>query len=72
MFDKVEGSDSSFLEFAMSGSTYEPIGDLSYNGQKVKVPCWTRPFNGCLSHRRAALVIGSLIGLYTAFCTTGF
>lgn len=36
IFDKVEGNDSSFTEFEMTGSTYEPIGDLFLNGQKVK------------------------------------
>lgn len=36
IFDKVEGSDSSFLEFELTGSTYEPIGDLFLNGSKVK------------------------------------
>lgn len=35
-FDKIEGSDSSFMEFEMTGSTYEPIGDLFLKGQKVK------------------------------------
>lgn len=36
IFDKVEGSDSSFLEFEITGSTYEPIGELFYKGGKVK------------------------------------
>jgi len=36
VFDKIEGSDSSFLEFEITGSTYEPIGDVFLKGQKVK------------------------------------
>lgn len=36
VFDKIEGNDSSFLEFEISGSTYEPIGDVYLKGQKVK------------------------------------
>lgn len=36
VFDKVEGNDSSFLEFEMTGSTYEPIGDLFLKGSKAK------------------------------------
>ncbi|XP_037908095.1 calcium-transporting ATPase sarcoplasmic/endoplasmic reticulum type isoform X2 [Hermetia illucens] len=36
VFDKIEGSDSSFLEFEMTGSTYEPIGEVFLNGSKVK------------------------------------
>jgi Ca2+ transporting ATPase len=36
VFDKVEGSDSSFLEFEISGSTYEPIGDVTLKNNKVK------------------------------------
>lgn len=36
VFDKIEGSDSSFLEFELTGSTYEPIGDLFLNGTKIK------------------------------------
>ncbi|XP_055309281.1 calcium-transporting ATPase sarcoplasmic/endoplasmic reticulum type isoform X2 [Sitodiplosis mosellana] len=36
IFDKVEGSDSSFLEFELTGSTYEPIGELYLKGSKVK------------------------------------
>lgn len=35
-FEKIEGNDSSFLEFEMTGSTYEPIGELFLKGQKVK------------------------------------
>lgn len=36
VFEKVEGSDSSFTEFEITGSTYEPIGDLFFKGSKVK------------------------------------
>lgn len=36
VFDKIEGSDSSFTEFEITGSTYEPIGDLYLKGTKVK------------------------------------
>ncbi|XP_044317985.1 calcium-transporting ATPase sarcoplasmic/endoplasmic reticulum type isoform X2 [Drosophila rhopaloa] len=36
IFDKVEGNDSSFLEFELTGSTYEPIGELFLGGQRVK------------------------------------
>jgi len=36
VFEKVEGNDSSFLEFELTGSTYEPIGDLYLKGSKVK------------------------------------
>ncbi|KAI8039733.1 calcium-transporting ATPase sarcoplasmic/endoplasmic reticulum type isoform X1 [Drosophila gunungcola] len=36
IFDKVEGNDSSFLEFEMTGSTYEPIGEVFLGGQRVK------------------------------------
>lgn len=36
IFDKVDGSDSSFLEFELTGSTYEPIGELYLNGGRVK------------------------------------
>uniref|UniRef100_A0A1L8DF78 Calcium-transporting ATPase n=1 Tax=Nyssomyia neivai TaxID=330878 RepID=A0A1L8DF78_9DIPT len=36
VFEKVEGGDSSFLEFELTGSTYEPIGDLYLKGSKVK------------------------------------
>ncbi|CAG0882368.1 unnamed protein product [Cyprideis torosa] len=34
--DRVEGSDCDFLEFSITGSTYEPIGDLFLDGKKVK------------------------------------
>jgi Ca2+ transporting ATPase len=37
IFDKVEGSDISVNEFEVTGSTYEPIGDVFLKGQKVKV-----------------------------------
>lgn len=36
IFDKIEGNDSSFHEFEITGSTYEPIGDVFLRGQKVK------------------------------------
>nr|NVI70774.1 calcium ATPase at 60A [Cucujiformia] len=36
VFDKVEGNDSSFHEFEITGSTYEPIGEVFLKGQKVK------------------------------------
>ncbi|VVC96936.1 calcium-transporting ATPase sarcoplasmic/endoplasmic reticulum type isoform X3 [Leptidea sinapis] len=36
IFEKIEGGDSSFLEFEITGSTYEPIGDVYLKGQKVK------------------------------------
>ncbi|XP_017013442.1 calcium-transporting ATPase sarcoplasmic/endoplasmic reticulum type isoform X1 [Drosophila takahashii] len=36
IFDKVEGNDSSFLEFELTGSTYEPIGETFLGGQRVK------------------------------------
>lgn len=36
VFEKIEGSDSSFLEFEITGSTYEPIGDVFLRGQKIK------------------------------------
>lgn len=36
VFEKVEGSDSSFHEFELTGSTYEPIGELYLKGSKVK------------------------------------
>ncbi|KAM3963131.1 ATPase sarcoplasmic/endoplasmic reticulum Ca2+ transporting SERCA isoform 3-T5 [Aphomia sociella] len=36
IFEKVEGGDSNFLEFEITGSTYEPIGDVYLKGQKVK------------------------------------
>lgn len=34
--EKSEGNDISFLEFEITGSTYEPIGDVSLNGQRVR------------------------------------
>lgn len=36
IFEKIEGGDSSFLEFEITGSTYEPIGDVYLKGQKIK------------------------------------
>ncbi|XKL63181.1 hypothetical protein PGB90_005545 [Kerria lacca] len=36
IFDKIEGSDGSFTEFEITGSTYEPIGETFIKGQKVK------------------------------------
>ncbi|KRT86446.1 hydrolase [Oryctes borbonicus] len=36
IFDKVEGSDSSFSEFEITGSTYEPIGEVFLKGQKIR------------------------------------
>jgi len=36
VFEKVEGNDSNFLEFEITGSTYEPIGDVYHNGSRVK------------------------------------
>lgn len=36
IFEKAEGGDSSFHEFEITGSTYEPVGDVFLKGQKVK------------------------------------
>ncbi|XP_046964818.1 calcium-transporting ATPase sarcoplasmic/endoplasmic reticulum type isoform X2 [Vanessa cardui] len=36
IFEKIEGGDSNFLEFEITGSTYEPLGDVYLKGQKVK------------------------------------
>lgn len=36
IFEKVEGNDSSLHEFEITGSTYEPIGEVFLKGQKVK------------------------------------
>lgn len=36
IFEKIEGGDSNFLEFEITGSTYEPIGDVYLKGQKIK------------------------------------
>lgn len=36
IMDKVEGNDCSLLEFEITGSTYEPIGDIFLKGQRVK------------------------------------
>ncbi|XP_063588990.1 calcium-transporting ATPase sarcoplasmic/endoplasmic reticulum type-like [Penaeus indicus] len=35
IMDKVEGNDCSLLEFEITGSTYEPIGEIRLNGAKV-------------------------------------
>lgn len=35
VFDHIDGNDSGFHEFEISGSTYEPIGDVHINGKKV-------------------------------------
>ena len=35
-FLQVEGNSGELLEFEITGSTYEPIGDIFLNGQKVK------------------------------------
>ncbi|XP_063853477.1 calcium-transporting ATPase sarcoplasmic/endoplasmic reticulum type-like [Scylla paramamosain] len=36
IMDKVEGNDCSLLEFEVSGSTYEPTGDVYLRGARVK------------------------------------
>ncbi|VVC31303.1 Hypothetical protein CINCED_3A017295 [Cinara cedri] len=36
IFENIEGNDSSFTEFEITGSTYEPIGEVFLDGQKVK------------------------------------
>ncbi|CAI6369036.1 unnamed protein product [Macrosiphum euphorbiae] len=36
IFESIEGNDSSFTEFEITGSTYEPIGEVFLNGQRVK------------------------------------
>ncbi|XP_069669238.1 calcium-transporting ATPase sarcoplasmic/endoplasmic reticulum type isoform X1 [Periplaneta americana] len=36
IFEKIDGNDSSFHEFEITGSTYEPIGDVFLRGQKIK------------------------------------
>jgi len=36
ILDKVEGNDCNLLEFELTGSTYEPIGDIFLGGSKVK------------------------------------
>lgn len=36
IFDKIEGSDISVNEFEITGSTYEPIGEVFQRGQKVR------------------------------------
>jgi len=36
VFEKIDGNDSSFYEFEITGSSYEPIGDVYLKGQKIK------------------------------------
>jgi Ca2+ transporting ATPase len=36
IFDRIEGNDISVHEFEITGSTYEPIGEVFLRGQKVK------------------------------------
>ncbi|XP_076253321.1 ATPase sarcoplasmic/endoplasmic reticulum Ca2+ transporting SERCA isoform X1 [Rhynchophorus ferrugineus] len=36
IFDKIEGNDNSIHEFEITGSTYEPIGEVFLKGGKVK------------------------------------
>merc|ERR1711962_925592 len=36
IMDKVEGNEGELLEFELTGSTYEPIGDIYLKGQKIK------------------------------------
>jgi len=36
VFDKVEANEVSVNQFEITGSTYEPIGEVFMNGQKVK------------------------------------
>ncbi|XP_016662301.1 calcium-transporting ATPase sarcoplasmic/endoplasmic reticulum type isoform X2 [Acyrthosiphon pisum] len=36
IFENIEGNESSFTEFEITGSTYEPIGEVFLNGQRVK------------------------------------
>ncbi|XP_015376112.1 PREDICTED: calcium-transporting ATPase sarcoplasmic/endoplasmic reticulum type isoform X1 [Diuraphis noxia] len=36
IFENIEGNDSSFTEFEITGSTYEPIGEVFLNGQRIK------------------------------------
>ncbi|CAL8148752.1 unnamed protein product [Orchesella dallaii] len=36
IFNKISGSDISLHEFEITGSTYEPIGEVFQNGKKVK------------------------------------
>jgi len=36
VFEKAEGNDVVFNEFEITGSTYEPIGEVFLHGQKVK------------------------------------
>ena len=34
--DQAQEGGASFKEFAVSGSTYEPVGDVTLDGNKVK------------------------------------
>jgi hypothetical protein len=36
VFDKIEGNDITTHEFEITGSTYEPIGEVFLGGKKVK------------------------------------
>uniref|UniRef100_A0A4D5R9Q6 Calcium-transporting ATPase n=1 Tax=Scolopendra viridis TaxID=118503 RepID=A0A4D5R9Q6_SCOVI len=36
IFDKIEGSDVNLHEFEITGSTYEPIGEVYLNGARIK------------------------------------
>uniref|UniRef100_A0A646QHU7 Calcium-transporting ATPase n=1 Tax=Hemiscolopendra marginata TaxID=943146 RepID=A0A646QHU7_9MYRI len=36
IFDKIEGNDISLHEFEVTGSTYEPIGEVYLNGARIK------------------------------------
>ena len=36
VFERIEGNDSSFHEFEITGSTYEPIGEVFLKSQKVR------------------------------------
>jgi len=36
IFEKLEGNDITFNEFEITGSTYEPLGDVFLSGQKIK------------------------------------
>lgn len=36
IFDRIEGNDIAVNEFEITGSTYEPIGEVFLKGQKVK------------------------------------
>jgi len=41
LFKDVVGSQASFDEFEISGSTYEPRGDVTLNGRKVDCSAYT-------------------------------